>query len=665
MEDSADLSFPLRFVLTLIGCLVAWCILNTVLPEPYKWDPFPFILLNLFLSMLAAFQAPIIMMSQNRQDARDRIQSDFVSTMSLRAEHNIRHINAKLDHLIHGGWKRLLEIQEVQLWLMDPVIGGVGGGLLSVTSKNNSDVGMGCSSSSAKTTTTTGTLETVKEGSSGSGSSSTATPLPAASILRFSSAAGIFARSRRSASVLSRPSINSASLAEFNTPLAIFSSNRGANNESGSTNNNASATASHIHLSLPLAGSADRHLLHLFKRGNQLTPFVFTHWHHPGENFTCAISDVRPRFRTGNLRSIEYTLKPTDPSASLDDLLAGDGTVTLRNDLGLAEQSSPHGRILRLDVSFKGHPAKSFANGQVPPRYRTSFGMGRAERIAELWKWPVDALRVQYVPFAGHGAGVGWIRIARGKGVGGLRVVFTIDDDGKGARLWVKRASVDAGEGVLREVAEGKAGSAGNGWRLLFEHEWGGSTAEVVGASLGPGEADALGIGSGVEKKEGGSAVGGAKKSQGFMGAIASFVNSGKLGRQASVIPIATTTSGNPQVTSSTYAAEVAALSITADSSSSSEQVHNSQTSLESGSLLFDPDQIGSPSEALLIQDDAEGGAKTVAAELAPFIGAEEAEGDWVVWAEGLGRVEVDGWILDRAWIEGAVGDDLEQEIHR
>ena len=78
------------------------------------FDPFPFILLNLFLSCLAALQAPIIMMSQNRQDAKDREVNQFVSKVILRNEHQTRHVNAKIDHLLSFQWKRLLEIQEIQ-----------------------------------------------------------------------------------------------------------------------------------------------------------------------------------------------------------------------------------------------------------------------------------------------------------------------------------------------------------------------------------------------------------------------------------------------------------------------------------------------------------------------------------------------------------------------
>ncbi|KAJ3257248.1 hypothetical protein HK103_004802 [Boothiomyces macroporosus] len=98
--------------------LLTWAIINLLLGDK-AWDPYPFILLNLFLSMLAATQAPIIMMSQNRQAAIDRLQNDFVSKSNLRNEHQTRHVDAKLDYLISYQWKRLLEIQEMQTNMME------------------------------------------------------------------------------------------------------------------------------------------------------------------------------------------------------------------------------------------------------------------------------------------------------------------------------------------------------------------------------------------------------------------------------------------------------------------------------------------------------------------------------------------------------------------
>ena len=86
-------------------------------PVMNPWDPYPFILLNLLLSCISAFQAPVIMMAQNRQDARDRTESNYISKIILRNEHQTRHVNAKMDHLLSLQWKRLMEIQELQMFM--------------------------------------------------------------------------------------------------------------------------------------------------------------------------------------------------------------------------------------------------------------------------------------------------------------------------------------------------------------------------------------------------------------------------------------------------------------------------------------------------------------------------------------------------------------------
>ena len=83
------------------------------------FDPYPFILLNLMLSCLAAVQAPIIMMSQNRQEARDRLRSENDYRVNLKAELEIRHLHEKLDHLLQHQWERLMEIQQIQIELMN------------------------------------------------------------------------------------------------------------------------------------------------------------------------------------------------------------------------------------------------------------------------------------------------------------------------------------------------------------------------------------------------------------------------------------------------------------------------------------------------------------------------------------------------------------------
>ena len=79
------------------------------------FDPYPFIFLNLILSCIAAIQAPVIMMSQNRQEAKDRIRSQYDYKVNLKAELEIRQIHEKLDHLLSKQWERLVQIQEIQI----------------------------------------------------------------------------------------------------------------------------------------------------------------------------------------------------------------------------------------------------------------------------------------------------------------------------------------------------------------------------------------------------------------------------------------------------------------------------------------------------------------------------------------------------------------------
>jgi uncharacterized membrane protein len=95
-----------------------WMLLNAALLHRHPFDPYPFILLNLLLSCLAAIQAPIIMMSQNRQEARDRLRSQHDYQVNLKAELEIRHLHEKIDHLLSSQWERLVQIQQVQLELL-------------------------------------------------------------------------------------------------------------------------------------------------------------------------------------------------------------------------------------------------------------------------------------------------------------------------------------------------------------------------------------------------------------------------------------------------------------------------------------------------------------------------------------------------------------------
>ena len=83
------------------------------------FDPYPFILLNLVLSCLAALQAPIIMMSQNRLSARDRMEAELDFRTNLKAELEIASLHEKIDHLLHGQFERMVELQEVQIELLE------------------------------------------------------------------------------------------------------------------------------------------------------------------------------------------------------------------------------------------------------------------------------------------------------------------------------------------------------------------------------------------------------------------------------------------------------------------------------------------------------------------------------------------------------------------
>jgi uncharacterized membrane protein len=98
--------------------LCIWIGMNSLVLLWHPLDPYPFIFLNLILSCLAAIQAPIIMMSQNRQEAKDRIRSQHDYQVNLKAELEIRHLHEKVDHLLSHQWERLVQIQELQLELL-------------------------------------------------------------------------------------------------------------------------------------------------------------------------------------------------------------------------------------------------------------------------------------------------------------------------------------------------------------------------------------------------------------------------------------------------------------------------------------------------------------------------------------------------------------------
>jgi len=117
-DKMADFAGSWVFLISFGVFMAIWIIINSLVLFWRPLDPFPFILLNLVLSCLAAVQAPIIMMSQNRQEARDRLRGQHDYQINLKAELEIRHLNEKLDHMLSHQWERLVQIQQVQMQML-------------------------------------------------------------------------------------------------------------------------------------------------------------------------------------------------------------------------------------------------------------------------------------------------------------------------------------------------------------------------------------------------------------------------------------------------------------------------------------------------------------------------------------------------------------------
>ncbi|HRY37766.1 MAG TPA: DUF1003 domain-containing protein [Smithellaceae bacterium] len=113
------------FIIIFMIVLATWIILNSFLLIKLKsssFDPYPYIFLNLILSMLAAIQAPIIMMSQNRQAYKDRLSAEHDYEVNLKAELEIIGLHEKVDSLRQEQWKDLIAIQEEQLKLLSQLV---------------------------------------------------------------------------------------------------------------------------------------------------------------------------------------------------------------------------------------------------------------------------------------------------------------------------------------------------------------------------------------------------------------------------------------------------------------------------------------------------------------------------------------------------------------
>jgi uncharacterized membrane protein len=110
------------FIFLFLAGMMVWMLINEDRTEAF--DPFPFILLNLILSCLAALQAPVIMMSQNRQASKDRLEAHYDYEVNMKAEMEIMDLHAKLDKLRDAQWSELIALQQRQVELLEELRGG-------------------------------------------------------------------------------------------------------------------------------------------------------------------------------------------------------------------------------------------------------------------------------------------------------------------------------------------------------------------------------------------------------------------------------------------------------------------------------------------------------------------------------------------------------------
>lgn len=111
-----------KFIIIFGTFIFIWMIINIIFLASKAFDPYPFILLNLILSCLAALQAPVIMMSQNRQEEKDRERAKQDYMINLKSELEIRMLHEKIDHLIIHQQEELLNIQQIQIEMMEDIM---------------------------------------------------------------------------------------------------------------------------------------------------------------------------------------------------------------------------------------------------------------------------------------------------------------------------------------------------------------------------------------------------------------------------------------------------------------------------------------------------------------------------------------------------------------
>jgi uncharacterized membrane protein len=110
------------FIILFGVILFLWILFNVCAPLQAIFDPYPFILMNLILSCIAALQAPIIMMSQNRQEEKDRKRAENDYLINLKSELELRNLHRKMDLLMEEQMTRLVEVQAVQLRLLEELV---------------------------------------------------------------------------------------------------------------------------------------------------------------------------------------------------------------------------------------------------------------------------------------------------------------------------------------------------------------------------------------------------------------------------------------------------------------------------------------------------------------------------------------------------------------
>ncbi len=121
-DNVADFGGSWTFIISFLSFIMLWICMNVIFLVKKEFDPYPFILLNLILSCVAALQAPIIMMSQNRQEEKDRERAKQDYMINLKSELEIRLLHEKIDHLIIHQQEELIEIQKVQIEMMNDIL---------------------------------------------------------------------------------------------------------------------------------------------------------------------------------------------------------------------------------------------------------------------------------------------------------------------------------------------------------------------------------------------------------------------------------------------------------------------------------------------------------------------------------------------------------------